>query len=117
MRMRNLYLVLFLSGLIIPSYYLIMFFIDHGWNFNLMLNQVFSNHISSFFAWNGLIAIIVLLLFIFSDVTRETIKYLWICIVVTILFGVAAGLPFFLFLRECYLEENGSVNNSVIIDE
>lgn len=117
MRMRNLYLILFIFGVIGPFYYPVMFVAENGLNFHLMLTQIFSNYMSSFFAWNVIITAVVLLLFIFSDVTRETIKYLWMSILATIIFGVSAGLPLFLYLREGYLEENDVSNEKVAVDE
>ena len=110
--MRNLYLGMFVVGVLVPYYFLIMFVLKNGWNFHLMLSQLFSDQISSFLAWNVFLATIVLLLFIFSDITRETIKYLWMAIVATLFAGVSAGLPLFLYLRECYLEENDSEKTS-----
>jgi hypothetical protein len=108
MKMRNLYLGLFVVGTLIPYYFFISFLLEHGWNFHLMISQLFSNQISSFFAWDVIISTVVLLLFILSDISRETIKYLWMAIVATLIIGVSAGLPLFLYLRECYLEEGDS---------
>lgn len=106
MKMRPVYLALFIFGTIIPYYYLIMFVAEYGFDFTMMIRILFSNHISSFFGWDVLISAAVLLLFIISDISRETIKYLWMPIVATLFVGVSSGLPLFLFLREGYLEEN-----------
>lgn len=106
MKMRNLYLALFIVGTVVPYYYFVLFLIDHGWNYHLLVTQMFSNHISSFLSWDVIISAVVLLLFIFSDISRETIKYLWISIIATIFIGVSSGLPLFLYLRECCIDEN-----------
>lgn len=104
--MRHTYLALFIVGTVIPYYHFILFISENGIDFYLMMTRLFTNHMSTFFAWDVLISAVVLLLFIISDMTRETIKYLWMPIVATILIGVSSGLPLFLYLREGYLEEN-----------
>lgn len=76
MKMRNTYLVLFIFGSVVPYYSLIMFVGESGLDFNLAIQRLFTNHISSFFAWDVIFSAIVLILFILSDLTRERIKYL-----------------------------------------
>ena len=99
MKKKNIYLILFVIGTVIPYYEFISFIIENGLDFKLLLNQLFANRISSFFAYDVIISAIVLLILIFTDKNKS--KYYWVPLIATITIGVSSGLPLYLFQKEC----------------
>ena len=56
---KRFYLLLAIAGLIVPYYFLILFVSSHGLDVKLLIDELFANHISTFFAWDLIITAIV----------------------------------------------------------
>jgi hypothetical protein len=100
MTARTLYLVLCAAGIILPYSQLIPFVRDHGINLPLIVEQLFANRISAFFALDVIVSAVVLWTFVAVEGRRSRIGSLWMPVAASLTVGVSLGLPLFLFLRE-----------------
>jgi len=99
MKLKTVYLILFIVGTIVPYYFFISFLIEHGIDTYAILQNMLANKISTFFVSDVIISAICL--FVLSFASRKMIGIYWILpVVATLCIGVSAGLPLFLYLRE-----------------
>lgn len=99
-----LYLVLCVSGTILPYIQFIPFLRDHGLNLSLFIQQLFANRISGFFGMDVIVSSVVLWVFVYSEGRRLRMRYLWIYVASNLLVGVSLGLPLFLLMRQIRLD-------------
>jgi hypothetical protein len=98
--MQWLYLVAAVIGVIIPLWQLVPFLRTYGFDMPLFFEQLFQNHVSSFFALDVIISSFVLWLFVFSEGRRRGMRNLWAYVICNLAAGVCFALPLFLFFRE-----------------
>lgn len=98
MKIKNIYFLLFIVGVVVPYYEFISFIFENGFDFKLLFDQLIATRISRFFAYDIIISAIVLLVFILNEKTG--VKNYWVPILATFTIGVSAGLPLFLYQRE-----------------
>lgn len=96
--MKNIYLSLTFTGFIIPYLFIINFLFFYGLDFNLMLNMMFNNPISSFFVWNFIIATIVLLIIIINTNYKNKLFKIF-NLLLLFLIGVSAAIPFYFYCQ------------------
>lgn len=94
------YLTFCILGTILPYSQFILFLIEHGFNFQLFFEQLFSNRIASFSAMDLIVSSVIFWVFVFVEGKRLGMKNLWIYIVSNLLVGVSLALPLFLLMRE-----------------
>jgi Protein of unknown function DUF2834 len=105
MKLRYLYLVFCLLGLLLPYSQFMPWIMEHrGLNMPLFIRDLFANRISAFFAFDVIVSAIVLILFIQSEGRRLGIRRLWLPTLAVFLVGVSLGLPLFLYLRQLQLD-------------
>ena len=105
MKLRHLYLVFCLLGLLLPYSQFVPWIIEHhALNMPLFMRDLFANHISAFFALDVIVSAIVLLVFIQSEGRRLRVRFLWLPMLGTVFVGVSLGLPLFLYLRQSKLD-------------
>ena len=97
---KNIYLVLVLLGLLIPYYFLFTFLGSNGLNISLLVQQLFANNISTFFAVDLVISIIVFWIYMFAEANELQMKNSWLYILASLLVGLSFALPLFLYFRE-----------------
>jgi hypothetical protein len=103
--MKNLYLILAIIGFIAPSILVCMESMETG---NIMLYSnptatiegMFANRISSIFMIDLLFAVVVFFLWSYNESKKHSIGKLGLVWALTMLLGLAGGLPLFLYLRE-----------------
>ena len=99
MKARNLYLLLFVVGVIIPYLEFGPWVQEHGLKLGLMVDQLFANRISAFFGVDVIVSALVV--FVFTGFERKRLgRTWWLPVVAVLLAGVSAGLPLLLYLRE-----------------
>lgn len=98
--LQSTYLILCILGTILPYSQFIPFLLEHGFDINLFLEQLFANRISSFFGMDLIITSVVLWVFVFWEGTRLKMGNLWIYVASNLLVGVSLGLPLFLLMRQ-----------------
>lgn len=98
--LQTIYLVLCILGTILPYSQFIPFLLEHGFDLNLFLEQLFANHISSFFGMDLIVTSLVLWVFVFWEGNRLRMGNLWIYVASNLLVGVSLALPLFLLMRQ-----------------
>ncbi|MGH7497552.1 MAG: DUF2834 domain-containing protein [Gemmatimonadales bacterium] len=104
MRPKSLYLGLGIVGVVAPYSQFIPFLREHGLDFRLIVQQLFANRISGFFALDVIVSSVVLWLFIRVEGRRSGVPRLWMPLAALLTVGVSLALPLFLFLREAHRE-------------
>ena len=103
--MKSLYLLLAIAGFIAPNIFVAIESIETG-NWLLWLdpaatiNGMFGNRISTAFVVDLLFAVLVALIWMWTEGSKRKMKNLWMFPVLTLLFGLAGTLPLFLYNRE-----------------
>jgi len=105
MKLRHLYLIFCLVGLLLPYSQFIPWIIEHhALNMSLFIHDLFANRISALFAFDVIVSAMVLILFIQTEGERLGMRLLWLPTFAVLLVGVSLGLPLFLYLRQLQLD-------------
>lgn len=108
--MKNTYLLLAIIGTILPNIFVIKETLESG-NFMLYADPVatfygmFANNISSAFAIDLLFVVGLFLWWSYQEAQRLNIPKIGWFWIYTFAFGIAGGLPLFLYFRAGYLQE------------
>ena len=109
MRLRHVYLLLFVVGTLLPLSQFVPWFLEHGLNIRSFFNDLFSNRIGGFFGLDVFVSALVLVVFVSVEATRLKMNRLWLVVsgVVAAMFcvGVSSGFPLFLYLRQRHIDE------------
>jgi len=97
---KDFYLRFAILGLVLPYY----FFYQFRFNIPLLFDQLFANHITTFFAVDLVISIIVFWVWMFGEAIRLQMKNAWVYILASLVVGLSFALPLFLYFRERELE-------------
>jgi len=109
MKLRYLYLVFALIGLVLPYSQFVPWIAEHhGVNMPIFLHELFANRISAFFAMDVVVSAIVLISFIQTEGRRLGMRLLWLPTVSVLVVGVSLGLPLFLYLRQIQLDRGSA---------
>jgi hypothetical protein len=109
MKLRYLYLLFALIGLILPYSQLVPWIIEHhALNMPLFIRDLFANRISAFFALDVIISAIVLISFVQIEGRRLGMRLLWLPIISVLLVGASLGLPLFLYLRQLHFDRTAA---------
>jgi Protein of unknown function DUF2834 len=99
MTRRSVYLLLFVLGTVIPYSQFVPWVLEHGLNVRLLIEELFVNRISSFFAADVLVSSVVVVAFLIMERRRLGIAR-WLPVAALCFVGVSAALPLALYLRE-----------------
>lgn len=105
--MKQLYIILAVLGTILPYLFFVPFLLTNGLNLALLIEQLFANQISSFFATDFFISCIVFWVYLYQETTHYRIKWWWVCILANLLVGLSLALPLFLYMRTLAMEQSG----------
>lgn len=105
MKPKTFYLAFCILGFVVPYAAFVPWIAQHGLDTRLFVQQLFANRISAFFGLDVLVSALVLLRCTAFESSRIHIPRRWLVLIATLLVGVSLGLPLFLYLRECRLEE------------
>jgi predicted exporter len=109
MSRKHLYLALFFVGTVVPYLSFVPWVMDHGFDISRMMEELFANRISAFFALDVIVSAVVLWVFIAFEGQRKGVRHTWAPIAASLAIGVSAGLPLFLFLRESAMEPTSRI--------
>jgi len=104
MNKNNVYLTLSLIGLFAPYCFLFKFLGTYGFNIPPLLQQLFTNNISTFFAMDLIISIIVFWIYMIAVATYLLMINWWLYVLTSLTVGLSFALPLFLYFRERTLE-------------
>jgi Protein of unknown function DUF2834 len=105
MKLRHLYLLFAVLGLVLPYSQFIPWLVEqHGLNMSIFLRDLFANRISAFFAIDVVVSAVALISFIQTEGKRLAMRLLWLPILGTLFVGVSLGFPLFLYQRQLQLE-------------
>jgi hypothetical protein len=102
--LQTIYLTLCILGFVLPYSQFVPFLAEHGLDFKLFFEQLFTNRISSFFAMDILVSSIAFWIFVFYEDTRSQMKLLLVYVVSNLIIGLSFALPLFLLIRQRHLE-------------
>ncbi|GAC1617683.1 MAG: hypothetical protein PVS2B2_12100 [Candidatus Acidiferrum sp.] len=88
-----------LAGIVVPYYFALPFFLIHGPNFHLLIEEIFATRISSFFATDLILASLVFLVWSRRDARDNGIQGWWLVLVSNLVVGLSLALPFYLLKR------------------
>jgi hypothetical protein len=103
--MKTIYLLLSAVGFIVPTIFVSIESFETG---NILLytnplatiNGMFANRISTIFMIDLLMVVMVFFIWSYSESKKYEIKRIGVVWLLTMLFGLAGGLPLFLYLKE-----------------
>jgi len=97
--MRAFLMVSCLAGIVIPYWFALHFFVIHGANFNLFLEEMFGTRISSFFAADLIVASVIFLVWSRRDARERGISGWWVVLLSNLVVGLSLALPLYLLKR------------------
>ena len=109
--MKRNYLILAIIGFILPNIFVFKVMLETG---NILLwtdipttfNSMFANDIASAFMVDLFFIVVLFMIWSFLQARKHRIKNLWAFWLFTFAFGIAGGLPLFLYFREKQIETN-----------
>lgn len=108
MKTRHLYAALCLPGAVLPWWPFLPWLIRHGFDVPLFFRDLFANGVSSAFALDLIMTVVVLSCFVLIEGRRLGLRILWAPIAGALVIGVSFGLPLFLYMRESRLDRDAS---------
>jgi hypothetical protein len=93
-------------GFVLPYSQLIPLLLYGDFSIEFIINQLFSNRVSTLFAFDLFITAVVFIVFAIYEGFKLKLKLLWIPLISTIIVGASFGFPLFLYLRELNLEKD-----------
>jgi len=97
---KTIYLVSAVLGLLLPYYFLFAFLGAHGFDLPLLIQQIFANQVSTFFAVDLIISIFIFWFYTYHEATKLKMKSWWVYILASLTVGLSFALPLFLYFRE-----------------
>ena len=104
MTSKRLYLLLCAVGTVLPYWQFAPWIAQHGLNLRLLVQNLFANRVSSFFALDVVVSALVVFVFAYGE--RRRVRLWWTPIVAVLGVGVSLGLPLLLYLREAGTQEH-----------
>jgi hypothetical protein len=106
MKLKTIYLVLCVLGLVLPYWQFVPWVAANGLNMPLFFQQLFANHIGAFFGMDVLVSAVALMVFARSESSRLGVPGRWLPLIAVLTVGVSLALPLFLYMRERKLVED-----------
>ena len=97
--MRPFLICCCIAGLVVPYYFAAPFFLIHGANFRLFVEEVFATRISSFFAADLILSSIVFLVWSRREAHARRIPGWWLVLLCNLVVGLSLALPLYLLKR------------------
>ncbi len=115
MKLKTIYLVLCVLGLVLPYWQFVPWVLANGLNMPLFVRQLFANRIGGFFGMDVLVSAMALLVFTRRESSRLGLHGRWLPLIAVLTVGVSLGLPLFLYLRELALEQGRTQANTAAV--
>jgi hypothetical protein len=113
MKLRHVYLFLFVGGTMLPYALVGPWLLDNGLNAGLFFAELFSTRVGGSFGLDLIVSTTVLLIFAWAETSRMEIarRRLILAAVFAATFGagVSSGFPLFLYLRQWHFDKNNEL--------
>jgi hypothetical protein len=96
---RTLYAILFLAALAFPVRRFVLWFQENGFDWSRLIAEVTATQLGTGVTGAVLIASLAAIIFMIGECITRRDKLSIIAVPVTLVFGVAVGLPLYLYLR------------------
>ena len=103
MRLRSLYLWLFVLGTVVPCAWLAPWLGQHGLDLPGLARELFANRVGGFFGLDVILSAVTLLVLVVTEV-GVTRSQRALAALATFAAGVSSGLPLFLYFRQAALD-------------
>jgi hypothetical protein len=97
--MKIFLIVCCVIGTVVPYWFALPFFVIHGPNFRLFVEEIFATRISSFFAADLIISSVIFLMWSRREARDKNIRRWWLVLVSNLLVGLSLALPLYLLKR------------------
>lgn len=97
--MKIFWVICCVLGTVIPCWFALPFFMIHGANFRLFVEEVFATRISSFFAADLLISSVIFLSWSRRDARQLNLSGWWLVLLCNLVVGLSLALPLYLLKR------------------
>ena len=97
--MKNFLILCCVMGTVVPYWFALPFFLIHGPNFRLFVEEMFASRISSFFAADLIISSVIFLSWSRRDARNKKIAGWWLVLVSNLVVGLSLALPLYLLKR------------------
>ena len=105
MKLKTLYLVLCVVGVVLPYWQFVPWLAANGLHLPLFFQELFANRIGGFFGMDVLVSSVVLVVFMRAESAKLAIRGRWWPVLALLTFGVSLALPLFLYMRELRLDQ------------
>ena len=86
-------------GIAVPYWFALPFFLIHGPNFRLFVEEMLASRISSFFAADLIVSSVIFLSWSHCDARERKIAGWWLVLVSNLVVGLSLALPLYLLKR------------------
>lgn len=97
--MRHVYLILAIIGGVVPMYYFVSWFEEHGYDLGAMVEAWNVNDATTGLTYDLTISAVALLIWVIAETARNGRWLNLIAIPATFCIGVSCGFPLYLWLR------------------
>lgn len=108
MKLRHVYFLLFVLGIIFPYSLFLPWFLENGLNVPLFFTELFSTRIGGSFGMDVFVSLAVLLIFAWFEIIRLKMRGGWLVFAAVVLgtggAGVSCGFPLFLYFRQRHID-------------
>ena len=104
MRLKTVYLVLCVLGVVLPYWQIAPWLAENGLDVPLLFRHLFENRVGAFFGMDVFVSTAALLVFSFAEGSRLRMRQRWLPAAAVVAVGVSLALPLFLYMRERGLE-------------
>ena len=117
MRLRHVYLLLFVVGTLLPLALFWPWLVANGLNLQLFFSELFSTSIGAFFGADVMISAVVLTVFSAAESRKlkmdNPLMVVGFVVIATLCAGVSSGFPLFLYFRQRHLDGIGKMEAAV----
>jgi len=108
MNKKTIYLILCMLGVAVPYMQFVPWVLQHGLDLRLFGQEMLANRIAAFFVLDVVMSAVVVIAFLRMEGPALRIRLRWLVPLALVTVGVSLGLPLFLYLRECAIEDRGA---------
>jgi hypothetical protein len=117
MKLRHVYLLLFVVGTLLPLALFWPWLVANGLNLRLFFSELFSTSIGAFFGADVMITAVVLIVFSAAESRKlkmdNPLMVVGFVVIATLCAGVSSGFPLFLYFRQRHLDGIGKMEAAV----